>query len=121
MVPSLCTVIWNRRILQTEISLFSGPWNHGQWGGINAESLGRISFGSNTAEWFHDLQKRWFDFWLKGEGDGNFAEAFCFQTGTNVWKTYDTWPPKNAEIKKLYARMLTIPQALQSRSAATDL
>jgi putative CocE/NonD family hydrolase len=82
-----------------------GPWNHGQWGSQNAESLGKISFGSNTAEWFHDLQKRWFDYWLKGEGDGNFAEAFCFQTGTNVWKTYGTWPPKNAEIKKLYAQI----------------
>ena len=81
-----------------------GPWNHGQWGGSDAESLGKISFGSNTAEWFHDLQKRWFDFWLKGEGDGKFHEAYCFQTGTNQWRTYDTWPPENAEKKKFYAR-----------------
>jgi putative CocE/NonD family hydrolase len=80
-----------------------GPWNHGQWGGKNAESLGKISFGSNTAVWFHDLQKRWFDFWLKGEGDGRFAEAYCFQTGTNQWRSYESWPPKNAQIKKLYA------------------
>ncbi len=79
-----------------------GPWNHGQWGGMDADSLGRISFGSNTAEWFHDLQKRWFDYWLKGEGDGKFAEAYCFQTGTNLWKTYTSWPPKEAEIRKLY-------------------
>jgi uncharacterized protein len=81
-----------------------GPWNHGQWEEFNAESLGKISFGSNTAEWFHNLQKRWFDYWLKGMGDGNFAEAYCFQTGTNVWRQYETWPPKNAEIRKLYAR-----------------
>jgi hypothetical protein len=79
-----------------------GPWNHGQWGGSDAESLGKISFGSNTAEWFHELQKRWFDYWLKGEGDGRFEEAYCFQTGTNQWKSYSSWPPKNAEIKKLY-------------------
>ena len=79
-----------------------GPWNHGQWGGSDAESLGMISFGSNTAEWFHVLQKRWFDYWLKGEGDGRFEEAYCFQTGTNQWKSYSSWPPKNAEIKKLY-------------------
>jgi len=80
-----------------------GPWNHGQWGGKNAESLGKISFGSNTAEWFHDLQKRWFDFWLKGEGDGGFDEAYCFQTGTNQWRSYRSWPPKDAVIRKLYA------------------
>lgn len=79
-----------------------GPWNHGQWGGTEASSLGRISFDSNTAEWFHDLQKRWFDFWLKGEGKGNFDEASCFQTGTNQWRTYKTWPPVEAEMKRLY-------------------
>jgi uncharacterized protein len=79
-----------------------GPWNHGQWGSLTAESLGKISFGSNTAEWFHDLQKQWFDYWLKGEGEGNFAEAFCFQTGTNEWKTYQSWPPEDAKIRKLY-------------------
>jgi len=80
-----------------------GPWNHGQWGALRADSLGKISFDSNTAEWFHELQKKWFDYWLKGEGDGKFNEAYCFQTGTNQWKTYNTWPPQNAEIKKLYA------------------
>jgi len=80
-----------------------GPWNHGQWGGQIADSLGKISFEGNTAEWFHVLQKKWFDYWLKGTGDGKFDEANCFQTGTNQWKTYNTWPPKNAEIKKLYA------------------
>jgi uncharacterized protein len=79
-----------------------GPWNHGQWGGSKADSLGKISFGSNTAAWFHLLQKKWFDYWLKGQGDGKFSEAWCFQTGTNQWISYDTWPPKNAEIKKLY-------------------
>lgn len=80
-----------------------GPWNHGQWGSLRADSLGKISFGSNTAEWFHELQKKWFDYWLKGEGDGKFDEAYCFQTGTNQWKTYKAWPPQNAEIRKLYA------------------
>lgn len=80
-----------------------GPWNHGQWSRAKADSLGKISFESNTAVWFQTLQKRWFDYWLKGIGDGKFAEANCFQTGTNEWKTYSTWPPKNASKTKLYA------------------
>jgi putative CocE/NonD family hydrolase len=79
-----------------------GPWNHGQWGNLKADSLGKISFESNTAAWFHILQKEWFGFWLKGQGDGKFKEAYCFQTGTNKWRTYDRWPPKNTEIRKLY-------------------
>lgn len=80
-----------------------GPWNHGQWASARADSLGKISFGSPTAVWFKALQKKWFDYWLKGIGDGKFNEAYCFQTGTNQWKTYKSWPPKEAVIKNLYA------------------
>ncbi len=79
-----------------------GPWNHGQWARAKADSLGKIDFGVNTAVWFQALQKQWFDYWLKGIGDGKFAEANCFQTGVNKWKTYDTWPPKNVDTKKLF-------------------
>ena len=79
-----------------------GPWNHGQWA-RGGDSLGKISFGSNTSEWFRLLQQKWFDYYLKGKGDGKFEEAYCFQTGTNQWKTYSTWPPKEAVVKNLYA------------------
>lgn len=81
-----------------------GPWNHGQWARLKADSLGKISFESNTADWFQNLQKQWFDYWLKGIGDGDFKEAYCFQTGSNKWKTYDTWPPTNASITKLFVQ-----------------
>ncbi|GAC1587044.1 MAG: CocE/NonD family hydrolase [Chitinophagaceae bacterium] len=80
-----------------------GPWNHGQWAREKADSLGKISFGSNTAAWFKLLQQKWFDYYLKGMGDGIFDEAYCFQTGSNQWKTYTAWPPKEAIIKNLYA------------------
>jgi len=79
-----------------------GPWNHGGWERRKADSLGQISFESNTSAWFQALEKSWFDYWLKGIGNGKFAEANCFQTGSNTWKSYDTWPPKTAELKKLY-------------------
>jgi putative CocE/NonD family hydrolase len=83
--------------------LVLGPWFHGQWSRAKADSLGKIAFESNTAAWYHDLQKKWFDYWLKGMGDGKFSEAYCFQTGSNQWKTYTTWPPKEATIQNLYA------------------
>jgi len=79
-----------------------GPWNHGQWGRGKADSLGAISWGSNTAEYFQALQKKWFDYYLKNEGDGKFEEAYAFQTGNNIWKTYSTWPPLEVEKKKLF-------------------
>ncbi len=80
-----------------------GPWNHGQWARAKADSLGKISFESSTAVWFQRLQKKWFDYWLKGTGDGKFEEANCFQTGSNQWKSYNAWPPKEVTIQKLYA------------------
>ena len=80
-----------------------GPWNHGQWAGAKADSLGKITFDSKTAVWFQTLQKHWFDYWLKGIGTNDFAEANCFQTGSNTWQSFETWPPKAVDIKKLYA------------------
>ena len=85
-----------------------GPWNHGQWFRGKADSLGKISFSIKTGERFRELQKKWFDYYLKGpdsnrDGDFKFDEANCFQTGSNVWKSYSTWPPKEATVKKLWA------------------
>ncbi|MDP9042140.1 MAG: CocE/NonD family hydrolase [Bacteroidota bacterium] len=80
-----------------------GPWYHGQWGKGPGDSIGMISFGSKTGEEFRVLQKKWFDYYLKGIGDGNFEEAYVFQTGSNVWKTYTSWPPHTATIRSLYA------------------
>jgi uncharacterized protein len=80
-----------------------GPWNHGQWAGGNVTHLGAYEMGSNTAAYFQkNIQKKWFDYYLKGIGDGNFAEATIFQTGSNEWKTYSTWPPKETTNNKLY-------------------
>jgi putative CocE/NonD family hydrolase len=80
-----------------------GPWNHGGWFAGKGDSLGKISFEVKTGEYFRELQKKWFDYWLKGIGDGKFNNAYCFQTGSNVWKSYSAWPPKETEMKKLYA------------------
>jgi hypothetical protein len=83
--------------------LVLGPWNHGQWGRFKGDSLGKISFEKDTGEDFRELQKRWFDYWLKMVGNGKFDEATCFQTGNNQWQFFKVWPPKEATIKKLYA------------------
>ncbi len=80
-----------------------GPWNHGQWARDNVTHLGAYDMQSNTSGYFQqNIQKKWFDYWLKGKGDGNFSEATIFQTGTNQWKTYASWPPKEATTYRLY-------------------
>ncbi|HSZ32602.1 MAG TPA: CocE/NonD family hydrolase, partial [Puia sp.] len=80
-----------------------GPWFHGQWGRSVGDSIGMIALGRNTGEDFRILQKKWFDYYLKGIGDGKFDEAYTFQTGSNIWKTYTSWPPSEATIQFLYA------------------
>ena len=81
-----------------------GPWNHGGWGGGDGKSLGNIKFGDQaTGVYFRkEIQARWFAWYLKGKGDGKFAEAISFQTGSNKWMNYPAWPPKEAVEKNIY-------------------
>ena len=75
--------------------LVVGPWNHGGWGRSEGRKLGNISFDTATSRTYRaSIQAPWFAYWLKGKGDGKFHEATTFQTGSNVWKSYDEWPPK---------------------------
>jgi putative CocE/NonD family hydrolase len=85
--------------------LVIGPWNHGGWAGGDGKKLGKINFESPASASFRkDMQAPWFAYYLKGKGDGHFAEATTFQTGSNIWKSYTSWPPKEATQKNLYFR-----------------
>jgi len=79
-----------------------GPWFHSQWATGKAENLGNIYWGLDANEKFFDLEKRFFDYHLKGEGDGRFSEATIFITGSNKWEEFDAWPPVNTTERKLY-------------------
>jgi len=103
MGPQLMYAKMEQRDSSNRNYICLGPWNHGQWAGDSVTHLGAYNMNSNTSQYFQqNIQKKWFDYWLKGTGDGHFAEATVFQTGSNQWKTYSTWPPKEANIKKLY-------------------
>ncbi len=39
---------------------------------------------------------------LKDKCDRKLPEALVFETGSNQWRMYDHWPPKNVEKKSLY-------------------
>jgi putative CocE/NonD family hydrolase len=81
-----------------------GPWRHGGWAGGEGKNLGNIKFDDQaTATYFRkEIQAKWFAWYLKGKGDGKFAEAISFQTGSNKWKNYTKWPPKEAVEKNIY-------------------
>jgi uncharacterized protein len=74
--------------------LAAGPWNHGGWAGGSGRKLGNFDFGSDTSAYFRkQIQAPWFAYWLKGKGILPLKEAITFQTGTNRWQNYDSWPP----------------------------
>jgi hypothetical protein len=85
--------------------LVIGPWVHGGWARYDGGHLGRVEFSSNTAEYYRkNIVFPFFEQYLKGNGDAKLPKAYVFETGTNVWRQYSAWPPKNAEPKSLYFR-----------------
>lgn len=84
-------------------AIVEGPWTHGGWARFQGESLGRVQFDSSTGEfWREHIAFPFFEHYLKGAPDADLPKAYMFETGTNVWRKYDHWPPKNAEKKMLY-------------------
>jgi uncharacterized protein len=86
------------------VHLVMGPWYHGQWSGDSGLALGNARFGRPTGVEYRELQSRWFDYFLKGQGDGRFPEAWLFDAGTNTWRSFDAWPPAGAAHRRLYFR-----------------
>jgi uncharacterized protein len=83
--------------------LVAGPWNHGGWAQGPGDSLGQIPFDSNTAQYFRQkVEAPWFAYWLHDKGTLPLKEALLFQSGSDVWTTFDNWPPKEAQTKNLY-------------------
>jgi len=84
-------------------ALVVGPWVHGGWGRYDGDHLGRVEFAANTGEYYRSkILFPFFEQYLKGNGDAKLPKAYVFETGTNVWRQYSAWPPKNAEPKTLY-------------------
>ena len=73
--------------------LVIGPWFHGQEG-TDETSLGPLRFGMDTEAWFRShVLIPFLDANLK-EGAPPFVlpPVVAFQTGTEEWRSYDTWP-----------------------------
>jgi putative CocE/NonD family hydrolase len=91
-------------------TLVVGPWTHGGWSIWDGDRLGDVTFGSKTGVFFRSqIQFPFFEYYLKGgdksnnKGEGGpLPKAYVFETGSNVWKKYDAWPPKPAVAKTLY-------------------
>lgn len=87
-------------------SLVMGPWSHGGWRRTKGDVLGDVHFGSHTSDFYNnEIVYPFFSYHLKGRGDNDLPEAYMFQTGTNEWKAFDEWPPKDLKKIKFYFKV----------------
>jgi putative CocE/NonD family hydrolase len=83
--------------------LVIGPWSHGGWARMEGQRFGRIGFNAKTGEYYRtNIIFPCFEQHLKGKGDAKLKEATVFETGTNVWRQYASWPPPHTEKRTLY-------------------
>ena len=82
--------------------LVEGPWVHGGWAGTDGDHLGDVQFAAKTSLFFRaSIQFPFFEYYLKGKGAPP-PKVWAFETGANVWRKPDTWPPTSAQPKMLY-------------------
>ncbi|BAH39245.1 putative hydrolase [Gemmatimonas aurantiaca T-27] len=83
-----------------------GPWSHGGWNRADFPTFGAFTNGSPTGKFFRDsIGMPAFRCLLKDDcGNFQFGGALMFEAGTNQWKRFEAWPPKQARQRTLYLR-----------------
>ncbi len=85
------------------VRIVMGPWCHGCWARTDGDHLGNVSFNANTGPWYREhIEFPFFEHYLKDKADPQLAKANVFETGSNVWRQYDAWPPRQAQKAALY-------------------
>ena len=84
--------------------MVAGPWFHGQWQAPHATKIGIIPYGGHdtSLDFRQNLEAPFFRYYLHGKGEKPNWKATMFETGSNTWKTYATWPPAGATATNLY-------------------
>ena len=93
----------NRQSPDGDVRLVMGPWCHGCWARTDGDHLGNASFSSMTGPFYREyIEFPFFESHLKGTADPRLPKAYVFETGSNQWREYDAWPPKQAQSAALY-------------------
>ena len=106
-------------------TIVMGPWAHGRWNLLagGTEDRGVFPFNGTRAHFQEKIELPFFNHYLKGGGALNIPEAVVFETGTDEWRSYDTWPPADAKEQKLFFTnngRLAFGQAPESSNAGFD-
>jgi putative CocE/NonD family hydrolase len=87
----------------TPVYLVMGPWFHGMWASPKGRTFGDLDFGSDTSTYFQDnIEFPFFEKYLRGQNVPAPAPVTIFQTGANVWRTFNQWPPTGLDHEKYF-------------------
>jgi hypothetical protein len=81
---------------KNENFLVLGPWRHGSWASPSRH-LGNLNYGESIGnEYRSQIEARFFGHYLKDESGFDLEDTASFQTGSNTWKRYSHFPPKES-------------------------
>ncbi len=82
--------------------LVLGPWRHGYWSS-SSRSLGNLDFGRPVGTEFREqIESKFFAHYLKGQSGFDLQNTASFQTGSNTWKYYAQFPPRESQPTALH-------------------
>lgn len=88
---------------QARNHLIMGPWSHGGWTAPGHGSPSQIPVREADPHFYQkEIEYPFFTYYLKGEGELELPEAWVFETGSDTWSTYDSWPPEALEERSYF-------------------
>ncbi|HEX4004895.1 MAG TPA: CocE/NonD family hydrolase [Acidobacteriaceae bacterium] len=84
--------------------MVAGPWFHGEWQTPEGDRIGLVPFGGHKTalEFRKDVEAPFFRYYLHGVGTKPEWKVTTFETGSNTWHQYATWPPESTKATNLY-------------------
>jgi putative CocE/NonD family hydrolase len=82
--------------------LVLGPWRHGSWSSSDRH-LGNLDYTEPIGKEFRaQIEAKFFAHYLKDEPGFNLEDTASFQSGSNQWKRYAHFPPKESQATSLH-------------------
>jgi hypothetical protein len=79
-----------------------GPWRHGYWGS-SSRRLGNLDYTEAIGKEFRaQIEAKFFAHYLKDESGFDLEDTASFQTGSNTWKRYSHFPPRESQPTSLH-------------------
>ncbi|MBO0931810.1 CocE/NonD family hydrolase [Fibrella aquatilis] len=100
-------------------TLVMGPFGHGRWAHETGHALhSNVYFGDSIATFYQrNIEAKFFNAHLKGDGKSGLPEAYLFDTGKKAWREFAKWPAAEAQTQTYF---LTKTGELTTGSAPTD-